>query len=131
MISIDEGLVTQLNGAADVIALRQARMYPTKLPIDAKLPAQTYRKVSGVRDHTHTGQATLANPRFQLTSWATTATQAKALAKATRLALSGVQNGLGELRASVQLVNEMDIVEPDSETFGVAQDYMIWHQEDV
>lgn len=129
-MTIEEGLYELLTMDTAVAALVGTRIYPLLVPQDADLPAMAYQRISGPRDHTHSGASGLAMARMQLTYLASSYAAVKALAEAVRAALDGLRGSMGEVTVgSCMLENEFDSW---AAVFGlptVRHDYLIWYQE--
>jgi hypothetical protein len=128
---IDEGLYDTLSEYAGLAALVSTRIYPLKAPQDATYPLVVYQQISGPRVHSHSGGSGLASPRFQFTSWATSLNSAKGVANQVRAALNGYNGTMGsdvDVQACL-LQNEMELYDPETERWGVVQDFVIWHAE--
>lgn len=133
---IEQALYAILSGHAGLSSLVDNRIYPIVLPQGPLLPAVTYQRVSGEREETHDGPSGLARPRFQVSCWAqilpgvNAFDQARAVAEQVRLALDGYQGTAGGVQIEViQLENEVDLFEPETQIFHSAIDFTVWHQE--
>lgn len=130
-----EALYTKLTGTAAIAALVVARVYPLMLPPTVTLPAISYTEVSGPRVTTHDeASGGLAHKRYQVDSWATTYSGAKALSKQVRVALNGfsgaVSHGADSLTLQASLIaEERDDYDAETGIYRVIQDYIIWHGE--
>jgi hypothetical protein len=106
------------------------RCYPVKTPQKPTYPLIVYHKISGWRDHHLQGASGLANPRFQIESWAKTYEGAKTLSEAIRGALDGYTGTAdGTKIGSCLLENENDFYEHEIEIYRIVQDYLVWHEE--
>lgn len=82
-----------LSGNSSVSAIVGTRIYPGgTIPQDAVLPAIVWLAVSGVPNTTMTEHSPVDAVRVQIDCWATTYTQALALATAARTALQDAGN---------------------------------------
>lgn len=97
-----------------------SRIYPLERPADDPLPAIVYQRVSTDPDQTLEGDSGLDAVRLQLSCWAETYAGAKALAAATRAAITS--------SASLKAVTEMEVDDRDPETreYRVILDFRIW-----
>lgn len=120
MTMLETSLYEVLTTGAQISALVGDRMYPTRLPQGATLPALTYSRVSSVRQYTHSGPSGLDDARIQVTCWDTTYDGAKALATAVRQDLEA---------AGYRHQNEVDLDEPDTETYLTVLDFKIGHRD--
>jgi hypothetical protein len=123
----------RLLSVAEVSALVSTRVYPTVLPQAAVLPAITYRRVDGFSDLTATTAGGYEQDRLQLDSWAQSASQAQAVAKAVRDALhgfagdvSGVRIGIAQVIPGPEL-HEKDVQNSDGTRgrHGVSEDFIV------
>lgn len=134
---IEEALYAHLSTFAGLAVLVSNRIYPLVLPQKGTYPSITYLKVSGRRLHALQTDPGMASPRFQISCWAQTYTQAKAVAKQVQAALqnfSGVMGGAGGVQVDAVLFeNEFDLYEDETEgktkLYHVPVDFIIWHQE--
>lgn len=121
-----DGAVTALVGSGD-----DARIYPVLLPQDPTYPAVTYQRVSGARLHNLAGTAGFAMPRLSINCWSRTYGEAKSLAAAIRASLDGFDGTLATIRATIKIVNEIDLPEqePKPDVYRILQDYTVNHRE--
>ena len=120
MITMEEHLNRSLRTGHHVWPLVAGRIYPLVLPEGGTLPAVIWARVSGVRQYSHAGSSQLDDARVQVTAWGNDYAEAKDVARA-------VQTDLED--AGFRLVNEVDLPEPNTETYQVALDFRIGHHE--
>jgi hypothetical protein len=84
-----EALRAHLLADTSIAALVGARIYPRKLPATVTMPSIVLTKISEVRYGSLRGPASLARPRVQVDSWATTQDGAVALGTLCRQRLEG------------------------------------------
>jgi hypothetical protein len=102
------------------------RFYPMLLPQTPVLPACTYARVSRSRPD----EIQFATVRIQVTCWAATATEARAVATALTSAAGkrkGTSAGLRVVYCSE--VNDLDLRDPDTGRFTVPVDFKLTYQE--
>ena len=138
-MSVEAALWNKLKTNAGIVAICATRIYPVTIPQAApgatNIPAITYQRISTPRVRSLSGPSLLAYPRFQITSWHTTYTGAKALGEAVRAAMDGWAGvEVGWTISDSALEDERDIFDPSTELdtnrrYGVAQDFIIWHVE--
>lgn len=129
-MTLEEGLYSHLVNDSGVAALVSTRVYPLLVPQDTTLPAIAYQRISGPRDHTHSGASGLALARMQVSCLGNSYGQAKQVSEAVRAALDGLRGSLGAVSAdAVFLDNERDEWSTAFEEAVVQQDYLIWYQE--
>lgn len=118
---IEEGLYTKLSGTAGITALVGSRIYSTRLPQGATLPAITFQRISTTRDIHHGGPVQGAEAFFQISCWAATPKAGKEIAAAVRAAVHGVHGtwGTDTVMAS-KLVNELELPGLDENDFHTA-----------
>jgi hypothetical protein len=133
-MDLETGMRARLLASPGVTGLVDTRIYPKRLPQGAPLPAIVYERISRMAENFHGGPPSLIHPRVQVTSFAGTYDGAKALARATRLALDGYSGPLGASNqipsATILLIEEIDHLEPETQDFMRTQDYEIWGPED-
>ena len=129
-MSIEEALYTRLSTHAGLSALVGTRIYPSVMPQGVILPAVTYRQISGARVHAMGSDAGLARPRFQLSCWSTTYSQAKDVAAQLRAALQRWRGTLGGVTVQDTFIkDESDLFEPDTGFHRVELEFEINHDE--
>lgn len=87
MISLDEAIRQKLLAYQPLTALIAARIYPTTYPQDSTLPVVVYQQSAKVPQYHHGGEANYAESRYQISSFAETYAQAKAVSSAVKAAL--------------------------------------------
>ena len=125
---IEEALVSRLIAQVPLVG---GRVYPMLLPPSVTLPAITYQKISSVRAYTHDGFAHYAEPRFQVSAWATTYAGAKAIQTQVKTALEayvGMMGGGVDVQRCL-VANEIDLYDPESRIYHQAVDYILAHAE--
>lgn len=133
MAVAEQAIVARLEAVSGVTDLASTRIYPVKLPQSATLEAITYQRVSTRRGHLMGTDDGIAYTRVQVTSWAETYSEAKALAEAVRVALQRFSGTVGGLEVlDVMAEAELDLYgddESDSGVHAVAQDFTVIHRE--
>lgn len=133
-MTIEAAVIQHLLAHPGVAALVGDRIYPMRLPQRPTYPALTCQKVSGPRVTAKDGPAGLAQARMQVSCWAKSYPDAKAVAEQVRRALagfSGVMGGAGGVKVEMtQLENEVDMYEPETGIYHVPVDFVIWHREE-
>jgi len=130
MATIEEAVVTRMQGYAGLAALVGTRVYPLQVPQDVDLPAIAYQKISSPKTTSHGGDSHLAQSRIQFTIQADTYRAAKAVADQVRACWAGYRATVDGVRIDGALVQD----ERDgwSEQHGapvVRVDVMVWHHE--
>ena len=120
----ERALVARLEATAGVTALVGQRIYAMSLTQAAAMPAITYQKISPGLLHTMQTALPVARPRLQVNCWADTYSVAKAVAGQVRNALNGYDDGT----VAAMIIDERDLLNPDSLRECVSQDYAIWER---
>lgn len=92
MTSIHGAIRALLAADSAVVALVSTRIYPMQMPLDATLPAITIHEIDGP-ENSITGHG---YPRYQISCWSTTFSQAQTMKDAVKAALNrykGVASG--------------------------------------
>jgi len=128
---IEEAVYSRLNKYASVSALVSGRIYPLVLEQNTSYPAITYTKVASVHIHDLDGSAGLANPTFQVDSWAYTYPEARNLSDAVRRALQGYSGSpyTGTVVSGIYLTGERHFYDSEVKIYRVSADYEVWHSE--
>lgn len=134
MATVQDRLYAQLAASTGLTGLVSTRIYPTKLPQGVDLPAVTYFRVSGVREHAMASDPNVVHSLFQVSSWDDDPAGTRAVAAQVALALSRWSNTTGSPDIlEIFIENEIDLWElTDDDDVGVyhtAQDFMVHHRE--
>jgi hypothetical protein len=115
-LELEEALVAYLLEYPGLTTLIGQRLYPDELSQGEKLPAVLYFKVSDVKDHTLAGQNKLERPIFQMTVFAVTKTDARAVANKIKTALNDYVGFMGGIFIQkIELQNELSNLETSSD----------------
>lgn len=118
-MEIEEAFTAYLLAIPALTALISGRLYPSRRPQGALLPAVTYIDVSDEKLHTLAGQSKQESPVKQFTVYAATKPSAKAVANQIKSALvdySGTMGGL--VIQKIELKNEFSSTEENSDGTG-------------
>lgn len=129
-MAVEQALYSRLTAHAGTSAIIGKKVYPNLLPQDVTLDAITYQRISATRTPAMGADSDAAYARFQVSSWSSTYSGAKALAAQVQDALqrwSGTAGGTTVLE--VFLLNELDIYEDETKYHRVIQDYRVWFRE--
>lgn len=128
---IEAAIKGLLTGDATVSGLVSSRVYPIALPQEATLPAISYSRVSMFgKDVTHSGTNQAAKTVLQISCWARSALAAKNLANAVKAVLHGYSGATGgETIFYTQVVNEVDLFDPEVGIFQIPVDVMVHHRD--
>ncbi len=107
---IESEIVARLKSFAGTAALSGDRVYPLVLPTDTA-PAITYRRLSGVPEHTLDGGVAFTSIQLEICVWGGRYEQVRVLADAVFAALDGWDNGAGVAVLDVQF--GPDLYEPE------------------
>lgn len=133
---MEEAIIALLLANDGVIQIVANRLTPGVRPQRGVLPCLVFNKIDGGQDVTHAGANGQTDSRVQIDSYAATYAEAKAAARAVRLALNGyrgtvtVKGGAIPLQG-VFLDSDRDLFEgedPDK-VFRVSQDFKVWAEE--
>lgn len=127
---LEQALYNHLSTNPGLVAVAGDRIYPLKRPQGCTYPLVTFFRVSGPRQRTF--GASTGKPRFQVTCWAKSYAETKAVADAVIAAMdnfSGPLGGPGGVPVqAIQLDNETDDGEPDTGIYATFLDFFIWHE---
>jgi len=113
-----ETLYSYLMGFPGLAALIGTRCYPVKLPQELTLPAITYQQVSDAPEYSHDPGASYM-PRVQITCWAETYIEVRALMMQVLAASHGWHSAHGGVAFAE---NVIDLSEPETGIYQVAID---------
>lgn len=131
-MSIDSAIYTRLSGFAGLAALVSTRIYPAPIPQSPTYPLVTYMQVSGVRGYVYGNQDGFVQGRWQVDSWSTTSTGARALAEQVRLALSNYKGTSDSVVIDlITIENELKDYDDDASLHRVIQDYFVTYRESL
>lgn len=136
-MQIESALYNHLANNASIVAKVGTRIYPVKLPQGVELPAITYQRISGVREHNIAGPSGRARPRIQIDCWAESYSEAKSVADTVRLVLDGHKGNFGhgdntmEDVGGIRFLGDNDIWEEGAEINRVSMDFSIPHFEEI
>ncbi len=117
---IDAGLNTFLIAVAGV----GTRVYPDILPERGETPAVSYAQINIAPEYALSGAVPLAEYWFQVDCWARTRSEAKTVANAIRVALSGYRGALGDDDCQhALLIAEQSFYEDTPKLYRVSQDW--------
>ena len=123
-------LVDRLTTYADLLSLISTRVYPMILPQKPTLPAVTYQRIDGPREHGMTEEQDMAHLRIQIDSWAETKADAKGVAAEIMNALERwTDTATSPVILDSFLDNDESSYEPDTNIHRIRQDWIIWHRE--
>jgi len=134
-VPVETAIYSVLCADGTVSPLVGTRIYPEVAPPGAALPHIVYTRISTPRIRSLGGTSGLLYPRFQIVSWASSYSGAKALADAVRNALDDYSGVVGTITVEdVYIEDEGDMMNlsPDVDALrmhGVRQDFIIWHRE--
>jgi len=130
---IETALMTYLLAQSGITDLVSMRIHFVIAPQAVAKPYIIITKIDSPRDHSHDGGTGLANPRFQLSIFATKYGDAKNIAAAVQSALQGYTGTMGGAGGvyvtAVTYEDENDFYENETGLFHVAVDYKMWHEE--
>lgn len=133
-ISIEAGLYSRLTTDAGIIAIT-TNIYH-RVDQDSVFPCLTYQLISPESLIAHDGMSGIAHPRYQITGWDIDHDVVISLMEKVRISLNGFKGtwGAGANTVIIQaclLDGGMDLFEPETQRWFRAQDYFIWHAENI
>ena len=136
-MTLGESLYKELSGYASLVSLVGSEIYPVMIPIEAQLPCVSYRQISEVSNHAYVSDTILRKARYQVSSWSSEYSDAKAVAVQVRNKLqdfSGIMGttGVNVKRSFFDGEFDLDDIDPESNAilYHIAQDYIIWYTSD-
>lgn len=130
MADVEQAIYSILTNDATVAALTSTRVRPAQLLQDETMPAIRYERVSATRTHAMNSDPGLVAARFQVDNFAASYSGARALANATRGALSRYRGTAASVTIqATYLDNEQGGFEVGVEQYVITQDYMIHYVE--
>jgi len=131
---IEQALMTYLLTQTGITDYIGRRIYFVEAPQETEQPYMVINKISGVRKNSHEGNSHLAHPRFQFSVFGSKYSDCKNIISALQTSLqgySGTMGGGGGVYVGNALYDDETDLDPgDSKgLFGVAADYLIWHEE--
>jgi len=131
-VTFEEALSTELKAHEGLAALVGARVYPVELPPGATLPAVIFKRISGARLPAFAGNAKMATPRIQVTACAADYIGALTVAAQVRACLdefSGMLGGALGVRSFFVLMNDDDLLDPETHTYYKPTDFEVYYDE--
>lgn len=119
-MSLETGLVSELQNAPQIAGLIGTRVYPLVVPQDATLPAIAYQLITGRGIIAHDGPTSLSNKRIQLACVGSTYAAAADLANTVAAHFRGFKGQLGTGGPQVEFGEDANQVDgrPDENPSG-------------
>ena len=114
-MTIEETLVSVLNGTGK-------NVYSLSVPTNGIYPCVVYQRISTFQYRTHSGN-NLERPRFQISCWGKTYSEAKSLSESVKTLLDLNQVNF-ELATKE---NELEDKEPETNLYRKILDFYIWN----
>lgn len=130
-MTIEAALFYKLSHDSGVTSLIAKRIYPVIAPENTKLPYAVYQKISNPQMHNSGTDLNGYSPRFQITTYADNYDTVKSVSAAIVTAIKdskglwGGESGLNIQRCFWE--NETEIFDEISKSYGIALDFIIWH----
>ncbi len=128
---IEKAIYYRLSHASTVTALTSTRIYNLELPQETTMPAIVFSRINTNRDLiSHGGALGLAESIIQVSLYADTVPEVRALSEAVRKTLhvyKGTNNGVEILLS--RLINEVDLFDSELEVYHVAMDFQVKFRE--
>ena len=128
-MTIEAVLFTRLSTFAGLAALVSTRVYPLAAPQNVVLPYLTYRRVSSVRTSAFGSDTNNVTARFQIDVWAASFASARNVAEQVTLAMQRWRNTTGTVVDDTFIENQIDLYEPEIDTFHIAVDIRTHYRE--
>jgi hypothetical protein len=131
---MEEAIIAHLLGAASLVALVGARIYPARRLQASELPGVVVTRVGGERHYDDAGPVDLVASRVQVDCWARSYGEAKRVARAVRDRLIDVKTTLSGVEFQATYLEE----EQDLPEGGAGQseylhrtmlEFLVWHRE--
>lgn len=126
-MTLAEDLFAALGQYAGLNALVGARIYPDVAPQGVAVPYVVWQEISDLEVNDLGGSSAesggLDQYRVQVTCWAATGTQARAIRKQVRAAMAA-----SALFRSIQIDARSAGFEPDTKLYGAQSDFSVWHR---
>jgi hypothetical protein len=128
---IQGALVTILEGDATINGLVSGRIYPVHaIQKDVSYPFITLSTVSAQRELVHSGSSGVVERLTQISCWGNSPAQAYTLAKAVIAKMHGLKQTVSSDKILLSSIrNEVEFYDEDAQTYHVALDVMIYHNE--
>ena len=124
-MGIESDLYGYLSTYAGLTALISTRIYPLVAPQNVTKPYCTYQKISLERKYSHGGYSGLQRPRLQVSCYAETYEQSRAVADQVIAALEAWP-GAANIQA-VFIENEIDLYDPDTGLQYIPVDFFCYY----
>ena len=128
-MTVEAVLFSRLSGFAGLSALISARVYPLVAPQNVQQPYLTYRRVSSIRESAFGSDSNNVTARFQIDVWASSFASARNVAEQVRLAMQRWRNTTGTVVDDTFIENQIDLYEPEIDTFHIAVDIRVHYRE--
>lgn len=126
---MESAIIQLLLDSAPVVAMVGTRVYPVERPQGSVLPAIVCKRIDGGPEYANDGETGLENGRIQLDIYASIYTNAMAVKRVVRTALSGVRD-VTVLGVDVKFITV--VFERDTKEGGANQaEYLYRRQVDV
>lgn len=120
-MSVQSDLYTTLGTHAGLAGLVGARIYPDVAPEDAIAPRVVWQEIADVPQNGIDGHNSLDNYRIQVTSWGSSATQARAVEAQVRAAMAAA-TAFTNVCVDIRALG----FEAETKLFGMQSDFSVW-----
>jgi hypothetical protein len=134
--NVREGLVAYLSNLAALAGIVDTRVYFGVLPQSALISladgkgAISLYTIADTDEISHSGRSGLARTRFQASCWAKSYTDADAIARAVKPAVSAANaQGGGVGFGPCFFLGRRDLRDEQQNVFQIAIDFVVWHAE--
>lgn len=128
MSHLESKVYARLTASTALAAIVAGRIWPMVLPQKTRLPAVSFQRVDSDYGPDLEGDGDLLRATIQVDCWALSYDQAKDMARAVRLAMSGATEAAGGFTAIT--VDGADAFEEHLNHYHASHDFVCWHRED-
>lgn len=121
-MSIETEFRSALVQHAGLAALVGDRIYPVIAPDEVDKPYLVYHVIGGIPLVSFSGVNVIKNERIQVTAWARTYAEIRAIHEQVRAALLA-----SAILSIVPLDDGIDDYEQDTKLYGIRSDYSVWY----
>lgn len=123
-VDFEQELLRTLQGNPGVSELVGNKVFALLIPPGTRLPCVTFQRIGGRPANTLCGHSGLEEIDLQIDAWGRSYAEAKAVAKAVRVAMPA-----GGPRFGAHLMEDQDLYEDGTAYFRVSMEYTVWFLE--
>ena len=125
-MSVQNDIYARLSAYAGLTALVSTKIYPLTMPQDIELPYVTYSIISDVPEHAMGADPNIRTIRIQVSCWADTYDEAKAIEVQVKAALSRYRSGNFK---DVFFDSSLDLYDGEEGVYHVPCDFLVFYYE--